>query len=183
MSDELFARLKTCARESRSARRPPGRSVDRQNWHVTESAAGLDLIIHDSSRVTHRLHPATNGSWLGERLSFPRSGVRVDARSVREPIEHARGLNGLVQSLVAAAGLHEGGSKEARQQLRGVLQLLLRAEPAARAALLDLASGSPDLAGIVRELVERQDQRKPRAVGPVPRIVQTHYEAPGDSNP
>jgi hypothetical protein len=159
-----------------------GRSVDRQNWYVTDSSIGLELIIHDSSRVTYRMHPSSNGSWLGERLAIPRSEVRLDERSIRQPTEHVAGINGLVESLVGASGLHEGDSKQARQELRLTLRLLLRAEPTARAALLDLASRSSDLAEIVRELIESYDQRKPRVVAHFQEVLETRYQSPGDAD-
>jgi len=159
-----------------------GRHIDRQNWYVTDTPNGLELVIHDSGRVTYRMQPASNGAWVGERLATPRNEVRLDERSIRQATEHLAGFKGLVESLVGASGLHAENSEAARNDLRFALRLLLRAEPTARAALLDLADRSPGLAGMVQGLIENHDRQRPRPITPPPELFDTGYDRLGEPN-
>ncbi|MBX9827658.1 MAG: hypothetical protein K2Y27_22010 [Xanthobacteraceae bacterium] len=70
---------------------------------------------------------------------------------------------------------HAGSSAEAHQQLRLALRLLMRAEPAARTALLDLACTTPGLDEIVRQLFDERDREKLLAVAPSPELLEKGY--------
>jgi len=131
-----------------------GRYSDRQNWFVTETKQGMELMIHDGDRVTYCLRHIQGGTWLGERFSLPVSEVRLDERPAPgSPSPPASTTNGLVDAIVAASGVASGAGEEARERLVSTLKLLLCAQPGLRPAIERAAKGSVKLIDVLDQVL------------------------------
>jgi hypothetical protein len=131
-----------------------GRYIDRQNWFVTETKQGMELMIHDGDRVTYCLRQVKNGAWLGERISFPPSEVRLYERpATGSHSPPAATYNGLVDAIVSASGVASGAGEEARECLSSTLRLVLCAQPGLRPAIERAGKGSAALIDVIDQVL------------------------------
>lgn len=154
-----------------------GRSIDRQNWYVVSTEAGLELHIHDGDRVTYRLRPGGAGAWQGGRISDPANEARLDEGPAGEDPVQTGG--GLLEALLDAAGFHAspGGDDE----LVSALKLLVRAEPGLLPALEGMGQGSDRLRRIADSVHAAVASQRIRPVDKsvAGEVMRGGYGAPG----
>lgn len=142
-----------------------GRSIDRQNWYVAETEAGLDLVLHDGERITYRLSRRDGGRWSGERFSLPCATVLMSETEAGtgRPREGG-GIGLLVEALAAASGYRSPTDDAARRRLETAYGLLVQAEPGAAAALGSLKEQSPHLGPVIDAVLAARDSARPKPV-------------------
>jgi hypothetical protein len=158
-----------------------GRSDVRQNWFVEGTDEDLELILHDGDRTTYRFKPAGEGRWRGERLALPQCEAILWERDADQAtLDAPPVMEGLLEALVDASGLHAAGGAEHAEDLIAALRLLRRAEPA-MVASLELWAARADPRGEVarRALADREiEELRPFDRGAILPVMDTNYIRP-----
>ncbi len=141
-----------------------GRSIDRQNWYVVETAAGFDLVLHDGERVTYRLSHQSDGRWSGERFSLPSATVLLTEPETRMDSPGEGGIGLLVEALAGASGYRSPTDDDARRRLETTLGLLLQAESGMEAGFRALKLRSPQFGPVVDTVLAARDAARPEPV-------------------
>ena len=155
-----------------------GRRVDRQNWFVAETEAGIELIIYDGDQATYRLRRIQGGAWQGDRSSLPACEVRLDELPLAALAPRVSTCNGLVDAIVSASGVASGAGDLARVRLIDTLRLVLRAQPGLRPAMESAAKGSAVLSRVIDEVLATSARDAVKPVAKNIAVIGAGYKPP-----